>query len=1067
MTELSIAETAETFHTYRINVWNAFIKNIPSDWFNRNSKGGKKRMKNNVRVQSEKKDMYDNFDCLFSSILFNCCQFSCYTPHQETYCSYQPNPNTPTGVYPSKNNEQQQQLHNENYKNQSPAGPTDECTKSKSQCDDTIVCSPNEVNMTSSTSNWMGHVIQFNDTIVLKDMIIPGSHHSGSYSIPNFRLFSAIAKTQNLSIKQQLNAGIRYLDIRVAPTTKTETSYQTSMLLNTESNSDYNTIIPLSHLSVWHGTIEGLCTLETVLYDIHEFCSIHTSECIIIEFVPEHGHILTTEQKRLCLSTIMSILDTSHIIPASKMKDCITTIPLKSVIETDFNDTIIQKLKQPNLGSEILEKYKYRNKSKLILLLHDRFFENDFTINDMMNHREYFNLSSYYVANKWHNLHNNIPLLFQKNVAHLNRYQQFPYFICNQFIITPNIHSVKDIICFLFGIHSLRPISWSCQMYQTDQLEKLLASSIKKSDDVQFLNEREWNIILLDFIDLCPDIIDFMISLNFHNSRIEETENDAVVSSSSESVISNRKDSITKSVPNPPNETTMVNSNEVDVNVSIPIKTTDVSDSIDTSTIEKDNQTESVTIIDVSLLPDNQMNVSDIIKNTNTNEEIDEISSGINANLPRSISQRELIILDDISDPINHTSNEEYDQALSEMMTDATSSILDNKIIDLTTDEYSETIHNKYTDDEYVAQSTTINDECLLLPNHEMAPSKTDVLHIAINEISNETEDHISSSMVTDAILHPDDNTTKTNTTEPPASASAVNSTITTDVSDVLSKPLSDVDVVPDNQTTINCTVNEKTKLRQFFQIHTAVIELNETITAKEIVHVETEDSTPPLPPSSPRPSRPLRKILPTDAINQQIYRDCVLYVPNPIQEWNIPSIKQDKKNSETKKFFEVKTILTLTIGYSLVDRITRKATNYVATIPLSSMSVNSTKYSTWPIIFCPYYCINHGSFNVTLTEDELDSGVIVHGARKYMNTGCPSPSTKGNNISTKNTDGGQEYNILDETTDAMKSKDNYGSKLSCTRNQNQSIGDRTICQYQLVAEKVVKLLIFPSSSLK
>jgi hypothetical protein len=57
----------------------------------------------------------------------------------------------------------------------------------------------------TATKNWMGAL---SDNVKLKDVSIPGTHDAGS------RFGGAAAETQTWTIKEQLNSGIRYLDIR-------------------------------------------------------------------------------------------------------------------------------------------------------------------------------------------------------------------------------------------------------------------------------------------------------------------------------------------------------------------------------------------------------------------------------------------------------------------------------------------------------------------------------------------------------------------------------------------------------------------------------------------------------------------------------------------------------------------------------------------------------------------------------------------------------------------------------------------------------------------------------------
>ena len=70
------------------------------------------------------------------------------------------------------------------------------------------------VKMTAAAT-WMELLAKLEPEKRFRDLLIVGSHHSASYTIhPNFP-FSAIGRCQNLPIVQQLEAGVRLLDLRV------------------------------------------------------------------------------------------------------------------------------------------------------------------------------------------------------------------------------------------------------------------------------------------------------------------------------------------------------------------------------------------------------------------------------------------------------------------------------------------------------------------------------------------------------------------------------------------------------------------------------------------------------------------------------------------------------------------------------------------------------------------------------------------------------------------------------------------------------------------------------------
>ena len=62
--------------------------------------------------------------------------------------------------------------------------------------------------LSDSLSNWMKYI---NDDVKLMELTVPGTHDSGATSGTSF------AECQTATIIQQLNSGIRFLDIRLRP----------------------------------------------------------------------------------------------------------------------------------------------------------------------------------------------------------------------------------------------------------------------------------------------------------------------------------------------------------------------------------------------------------------------------------------------------------------------------------------------------------------------------------------------------------------------------------------------------------------------------------------------------------------------------------------------------------------------------------------------------------------------------------------------------------------------------------------------------------------------------------
>lgn len=122
-----------------------------------------------------------------------------------------------------------------------------------------------------STEDWMAQVYSSQD-ISLRDIIIPGTHNSGTYDVTESSQLSSgsdsilhlfakevvvgWSKTQACDISQQLSGGIRYLDLRLEW---------------------YDGQVWISH-----GMLSD--TLENVLDDVNSFSESHPQEIIILDF---------------------------------------------------------------------------------------------------------------------------------------------------------------------------------------------------------------------------------------------------------------------------------------------------------------------------------------------------------------------------------------------------------------------------------------------------------------------------------------------------------------------------------------------------------------------------------------------------------------------------------------------------------------------------------------------------------------------------------------------------------------------------------------------------------------
>jgi hypothetical protein len=134
-------------------------------------------------------------------------------------------------------------------------------------------------------------------------MVIPGTHDSGSYSIDTFKLFSAVGRTQNVSVLEQLHRGARFIDLRIAGSG--------------------------SKVNIFHGCLQG-SEFERILDDIHLFCQDFPGEFLIIDVVAEYGRAFNPTQKKKALDILKQSLGDKLYTEDDREK--LLTTPVKDLI---------------------------------------------------------------------------------------------------------------------------------------------------------------------------------------------------------------------------------------------------------------------------------------------------------------------------------------------------------------------------------------------------------------------------------------------------------------------------------------------------------------------------------------------------------------------------------------------------------------------------------------------------------------------------------------------------------------------------------------------------------------
>uniref|UniRef100_A0A8C6U1N6 Phosphatidylinositol-specific phospholipase C X domain-containing protein n=1 Tax=Neogobius melanostomus TaxID=47308 RepID=A0A8C6U1N6_9GOBI len=178
-------------------------------------------------------------------------------------------------------------------------------------------------NESASYSDWMSQLPAHKQTSMLYDLVIPGSHDSMSYDLdinssiiePNLlktyshmRIVRAImerwAKTQESTMRQQLDAGARYFDLRIA---------------RKENDPDP------TRLYFYHGLLTHT-DVETVLRAINDWAEQHPKEIIILALSHFKGFGSNELQLHQHLVSFIKSLFTTKLVPKPMSKEDAPTL---------------------------------------------------------------------------------------------------------------------------------------------------------------------------------------------------------------------------------------------------------------------------------------------------------------------------------------------------------------------------------------------------------------------------------------------------------------------------------------------------------------------------------------------------------------------------------------------------------------------------------------------------------------------------------------------------------------------------------------------------------------------
>lgn len=295
--------------------------------------------------------------------------------------------------------------------------------------------------------------------VSLGDVVIPGTHDSASYSIPAYNVYSAVGRTQNVSVLEQLHRGTRFLDLRIAGS----------------GNDVY----------CFRGCMRG-CKLSRILDDIHLFCQDFPGEFLVIKVVAEYGRTFEPKLKKRALDIIKSTLG----------EKLFRGPEVVNLLETPLNDLTMK-------GTQVC------------VILHSRIYD-DFNIggveyNDALVSKEFscFNADNW-LEDKWYNTNDSKQLL-EWNLEEVKSRGKQGKLLNNQFVLTPGVGSAGDIVKLVLGWSSLQPVYLANDLYKP---QKRHGAPVLHEFFAQNPTDN-WNLVSMDYVDLTPAMISLLVGINF------------------------------------------------------------------------------------------------------------------------------------------------------------------------------------------------------------------------------------------------------------------------------------------------------------------------------------------------------------------------------------------------------------------------------------------------------------------------------------------------------------------------------------------------------------------------
>lgn len=303
---------------------------------------------------------------------------------------------------------------------------------------------------------WMKRLADLSPETKLRNLALMASHDSGTYSISKATLGSSVSRTQALDLYEQLDLGVRQIDIRYGPSGKKS-----------------------ENLAVRHGPHSG-ANYFGELIKVKNWIEDNPHEFLILDARCEKK--VSLEQRNFLVHFLIEKFGKVMITK----KDCETWFKVSEVTLGDLS----------------------KNYPKRVLLLVDQMVT-DFPSKTDSPQAENLLNRDLYVKSPWHNTAS-VKKLFEaierdSYDPQLNRLTEF---FNHQLILTPKL-SVVHVSKYCFCLDSGRIDQKQLVLFKDKRLQLFVRDMGNQSKPGQM------NFIMMDFINYDPTIIQYLIGLNF------------------------------------------------------------------------------------------------------------------------------------------------------------------------------------------------------------------------------------------------------------------------------------------------------------------------------------------------------------------------------------------------------------------------------------------------------------------------------------------------------------------------------------------------------------------------